>query len=97
MLVLSRKASQSIQIGENITLKVVRVRGNAVQLGIEAPSDVRVMRAEILGKPAGGGEERSNSSAGSHPVEREPNDDEEGEPHHTEIRSLLDALSAVRC
>ena len=50
MLVLSRKPNQSIRISENITIKVVKVRGNTVQLGIEAPRDVNIMRKELLEK-----------------------------------------------
>ena len=47
MLVLSRKAGERIQIGENITLVVSRVVGNRVTIGIEAPSDVRIVRGEL--------------------------------------------------
>jgi carbon storage regulator CsrA len=47
MLVLSRKAKQQIQIGEDITVTVVRVKGQAVRVGVEAPDDVRVLRAEL--------------------------------------------------
>jgi carbon storage regulator CsrA len=47
MLVLSRKLQQQLQIGENVTITVLRVRGNVVRLGIEAPKNVRVVRAEL--------------------------------------------------
>ena len=47
MLVLTRKLKQKIQIGSNITVTVLRVQGNSVRIGIEAPSDVRVLRAEL--------------------------------------------------
>lgn len=47
MLVLSRKLNESIQIGPEITLKVIRVSGNRVRLAIDAPRSVRVMRGEI--------------------------------------------------
>ncbi len=50
MLVLTRKLNQSIRIGESITINVVRVRGNTVQLGIQAPKDVHILRAELLNK-----------------------------------------------
>jgi carbon storage regulator CsrA len=53
MLVLSRKFGERIQIGERITIAVVGVRGNKVQLGIEAPQDVRVVRAELARDAAG--------------------------------------------
>ncbi len=52
MLVLSRKLNQSIQIGDNISVSVVRIKGNVIQLGIEAPKDVHIVRSELLDKDA---------------------------------------------
>jgi carbon storage regulator len=47
MLVLSRKAGQKLQIGSNITITVLEVRGRVMRLGVEAPNDVRVLRGEL--------------------------------------------------
>jgi len=47
MLVLSRKESERIRLGESIVLTVVRVSGDKVRLGIEAPADVLVLREEL--------------------------------------------------
>jgi len=47
MLVLTRKLDQQIQIGEGITVTVLEVKGNTVKLGIAAPKEVRVLRAEL--------------------------------------------------
>ncbi len=47
MLVLSRKLKQEILIGENIKITVLKVKGNSVRLGIEAPRDIHVLRGEI--------------------------------------------------
>ena len=47
MLVLTRKTQQQIQIGPNITITVLQVKGQAVRLGIEAPRDVSVLRTEV--------------------------------------------------
>lgn len=47
MLVLSRKLKQEILIGENIKITVLKIKGNTVRLGIEAPRDVHVLRGEI--------------------------------------------------
>ena len=47
MLVLSRKESQRIKLGDSIVVTVVRVSGDKVRLGIEAPADVPVYRHEI--------------------------------------------------
>ncbi len=48
MLVLSRKLNQSIRIGDNISLNIVRIKGNVVQLGIEAPSSIPILRSELI-------------------------------------------------
>ena len=48
MLVLTRKLNEAIQIGDHIKVTVLRVKGNSVRIGIEAPRDIRVLRAEIL-------------------------------------------------
>ena len=47
MLVLSRKAEQAIAIGSDVVVTVVAVKGNRVQIGIEAPKNVRVLRREL--------------------------------------------------
>ena len=48
MLVLTRKTSQAIQLGDDITITVVRTSHGSVKLGISAPPDVRIARPEIL-------------------------------------------------
>jgi len=47
MLVLSRKETQRIRVGDSIVVTVVRVSGDKVRLGIEAPADVLVLRDEL--------------------------------------------------
>lgn len=47
MLVLSRGKQEVIMIGDDITITVVDIRGDKVRLGIEAPRDVPVHRAEV--------------------------------------------------
>lgn len=47
MLVLSRKIDEQIVIGDNIKITLVRVKGNTVRIGIEAPNDVRILRGEL--------------------------------------------------
>jgi carbon storage regulator len=47
MLILSRKSGESLVIDGRILIKVVRVEGDAVKIGIEAPSDIPVHRQEI--------------------------------------------------
>jgi carbon storage regulator len=52
MLVLSRKLNESICIGEDIVVKVVKIRGNVIGLGIVAPESVKIMRTELLERDA---------------------------------------------
>jgi carbon storage regulator len=47
MLVLSRKESERIRLGESIVVTVIRVSGDKVRLGIEAPANVLVLRDEL--------------------------------------------------
>lgn len=49
MLVLSRKEGEQIVIGRDIVVSVQRLSGNRVRLGIIAPPETRVVRAEIDG------------------------------------------------
>jgi carbon storage regulator len=47
MLVLSRKETERIKLGNSIVLTVIRVSGDRVRLGIEAPPDVLILREEL--------------------------------------------------
>ena len=47
MLVLTRKLQEQIQIGDNITITILRVKGNSVRVGIDAPREIRVVRSEL--------------------------------------------------
>ena len=48
MLVLSRKPLQSIMIGPDIKITIVKVERNQVRIGIEAPRDVTILRDELI-------------------------------------------------
>jgi carbon storage regulator len=48
VLVLTRRANQSIMIGHDIVVTVLEVRGDQVRLGIRAPRDVDVHREEVF-------------------------------------------------
>lgn len=63
MLVLSRKESEKIMLGDSIVLTIVRVSGDRVRLGIEAPSDMLILRKEL--DPAGNGQTEANGKAAS--------------------------------
>ncbi|NBW86418.1 MAG: carbon storage regulator, partial [Planctomycetia bacterium] len=47
MLVLSRKQNERIRVGDSVVVTVVRVSGDKVRIGIEAPANVRVLRDEL--------------------------------------------------
>ena len=47
MLVLMRRVGESITIGDHIVVKVLDVQGQKVQLGVDAPRDVKVLRPEL--------------------------------------------------
>ncbi|MDY0408914.1 carbon storage regulator CsrA [Virgibacillus soli] len=47
MLVLSRKLGESIQIGNDIEIKILSVEGDQVKIGIQAPRNLDVYRKEI--------------------------------------------------
>ena len=48
MLVLTRKAGQSLTIGDNIKLTLLSIEGDRVSIGVDAPRSVRVFRSELL-------------------------------------------------
>ena len=65
MLVLSRKLQEQIKIGEEITVTVLKVKGNVVRVGIEAPKSMRVIRAELP---------KLNPTASASPAVSEPSE-----------------------
>jgi len=48
MLVLTRKAEQKIRIGNDIVITVLKVQGDQVSIGIEAPKQLQIVREELL-------------------------------------------------
>lgn len=67
MLVLSRKPGEKLVIGGNITITVVEIIGGRTKIGIQAPSDVVILRDELVAVPeeksfaAGSGAETARS------------------------------------
>ncbi len=62
MLVLSRKEAQRIRLGKDIVITVLRLGGDKVRLGIEAPKDMLVLRDELEAFAQPG----EHASAGGH-------------------------------
>jgi carbon storage regulator len=52
MLVLTRRAGQTIHLGEQIKITMVRVRGGEVRLAVDAPKDVPIRRGELTARDA---------------------------------------------
>jgi carbon storage regulator len=75
VLVLTRRANQSIMIGQDVVITVLEIRGDQVRLGIRAPRSVEVHREEVfleVTRPAPGtgtaaGRERASERGGPLP------------------------------
>ncbi len=48
MLVLTRRAGESVMIGNDVIITVLEARGDVIRLGIQAPRDVQVHREEVF-------------------------------------------------
>ena len=48
MLILTRRVGETVMIGEDVTVTVLRVKGNQVRLGVNAPKSISVQREEIF-------------------------------------------------
>lgn len=66
MLVLTRKAQEKIRIGDDIVVTVLRTKGNAVRIGIEAPEDIRVLRGEIAFEGDGADDDQAGETTALH-------------------------------
>jgi len=56
MLVLTRRQGESIDIGDDTQIEVIRIRGNTVRLGLRGPESVRFVRSEIKDRAEPSGE-----------------------------------------
>ncbi len=48
MLVLTRRAGESVMIGSDVTVRVLEIRGDVVRVGVDAPREVQVHREEVF-------------------------------------------------
>jgi len=68
MLILTRRAGETVMIGSDVTITVLGVKGNQVRIGINAPKDVAVHREEIYERIQG--EQAGDSAAQSGPDDK---------------------------
>jgi carbon storage regulator len=47
VLILTRKAGESLILGDNIEITILEIRGKQIRLGIKAPEDIQVFREEV--------------------------------------------------
>jgi len=52
MLVLTRKPGEGIVIGDDISIKLIEIKGGAIRIGIDAPQDKKIYRQEIYDRIA---------------------------------------------
>lgn len=50
MLILGRKTGQTIMVGNDVVVTVVRISGGQVRIGIQAPKETKIVRGELAGK-----------------------------------------------
>jgi carbon storage regulator CsrA len=72
MLVLTRKLHEQIKIGHDITITIVRLHGNTVRVGIDAPKNVRVTRSELLARIAAEAAAKEQDQLASTQVAKSP-------------------------
>ena len=51
MLILTRRVGEAVHIGNNITVRVLGMKGGQVRIGFDVPKEVNVIRTELLNKP----------------------------------------------
>lgn len=63
MLVLTRKANEAIQLGDDVTVTVVSIDADRVKIGIDAPRNLKIFRKELLTETAGINKEAAEAAA----------------------------------
>ena len=64
MLVLTRRAGESVMIGDDVVVTVLEARGDVIRIGIQAPRDVQVHREEVYKELRGANREAASPNEG---------------------------------
>lgn len=87
MLVLSRKVNESILLGDEIEVTIIRVKGGGVRLGILAPDQIKILRKELANGNSNQVNQHSRNQSSLHSVRaskvgENSADSHVGEPNH---------------
>jgi carbon storage regulator len=96
MLVLTRKTKQQIQIGPDITITILQIKGQAVRVGIEAPRDVCVLRTELAERLSDASDDPTVAAA-QEKFQREREISSAPVPEQKGGRSTRSADGSLRC
>ena len=80
MLILTRRVGETVMIGNEVAVTVLRVKGNQVRLGVNAPKSISVQREEIFQRIK---RENGQDEASSHAADDTAEAAEVGEPVHS--------------
>jgi len=72
VLILTRRVGETVMIGEDVTVTVLRVKGNQVRLGVNAPKSISVQREEIFHRIKRESAESSEKAEKAEKAEAEP-------------------------